>query len=168
MLLCLVPALVWAEDVKTDYDRGVDFSRYHTYAYHSGKGLGEGRMINNSLVADRIHTSIDEDLAAKGLRRDQNNPDLIINYFIGGRERQNVTDGFPYGIGPWGWGMWNDVMVTNYTEGTMVLDFIDAHTNKLVWRAYIQKAVDNPQDLAKAKNIDKMVDKAVKKYPPKG
>ena len=156
-----------AQDVKTDYDHGVDFARYRTFAYHSGKGMGEGRMLNNSLVADRIHASIEEDLAQKGLRLNNNNPDLYVNYFLGAKERQNVTDGFPYGIGGWGWGMWNDVMVTSYTEGTMVLDFIDAKTNKLVWRAYIQKAVDDTQDLAKAKNLDKMVDKAVKKYPPK-
>lgn len=167
MILCLVPMIALAQDVKTDYDHGVDFSRYHTFAYHSGKGMGQGRMINNSIVADRIHSAVEEDLASKGLHLSQSNPDLYVSYFLGAKDEQNVTDGFPYGIGRWGWGMWNDVMVTNYTEGTLVLDFIDAHTNKLVWRAYIQKAVNNPQDLGKEKNIDKMVSKAVKKFPPK-
>ena len=49
--------------------------------------------------------------------------------------------------------------------GTLVIDFIDANTNKLVWRAVAR--AEN-KDFRKQENIEKAVDKALEKYPAPG
>ena len=56
-------------------------------------------------------------------------------------------------------------MVDNYIEGTLVLDFVDATTKELAWRAYCKGSIRNPHK--KDKVINKAVKKAIKKFPPK-
>lgn len=48
-----------------------------------------------------------------------------------------------------------------YNEGTMILDFIDARPNDLVWRGSVADAVNNPANLAPefAKSAKDILDK---------
>jgi hypothetical protein len=56
----------------------------------------------------------------------------------------------------WGWGFpaGYDVWAVPYTESTVIVDVIDAHTNQLVWRGY-------DSDTLNTKNPDKTLSKAV-------
>ena len=67
---------------------------------------------------------------------------------------------WPYGYGHYG--MWASapltyVDVNQYTEGTLILDVVDTHTKKLVFRGIGQAVVDRSES-----NADKIRD-AVKK-----
>ena len=56
----------------------------------------------------------------------------------------------------------NDIWIDESTQGTLVIDFYDANTRKLVWRS-VAKAED--KDFVKPEEIDKAVGEALKKFP---
>jgi Domain of unknown function (DUF4136) len=58
------------------------------------------------------------------------------------------------------------VTVAPYVEGTIIIDVVDAKTNRLVWRAISTKTGSNLVDVQKEKKIDKMVSDAFKHFPP--
>ena len=74
--------------------------------------------------------------------------------------------GWPYGYGYYN--MWPGAPttytdVTQYHEGTMVLDFVDSHTKKLVFRGIGTAVVGGPE--ANAEKIQEAVEKMVAAYP---
>ena len=68
--------------------------------------------------------------------------------------------GYPYG----GYGYGSHGAATTYTEGTLVIDIIDAGTNELVWRGAAVSALDDPT--YDAKDINKAVEKILEEFPP--
>jgi Domain of unknown function (DUF4136) len=74
--------------------------------------------------------------------------------------------GWPYGYGYYG--MWAGaprtyVDVNQYTEGTLVLDFVDRHTKKLVFRGIGKAVVGGPE--SNASKIEEAVAKIVAEFP---
>ncbi|HEX6836464.1 MAG TPA: DUF4136 domain-containing protein, partial [Polyangia bacterium] len=66
--------------------------------------------------------------------------------------------------GGWAWGG-PDVTVRQYTEGTIVVDFVDPSSHRVLWRGSANGVVQHPQnpDLNK---VAKSVDKMMRHYPP--
>ena len=62
---------------------------------------------------------------------------------------------FPYGYAP--------RRTYTYTEGTLIIDMIDARTNQLVWRGSVAGTVDNPANLER--QVEKAVRAILKQYP---
>lgn len=164
--------------VRTDYDKHVNFAQFHTFAFQKGRivtRLGTPDS-NNTLVDGRIRDAVVNQLSAKGLRLSTQSPDLVATYVAGARSKQEIQDlgptpysgdyfGGPFGFergGFYGAGF-DQFYVNNYTQGTLILDLIDPHTKKLVWRAYVTQAIDRPD----AKTINNAVAAALKQYPPK-
>lgn len=135
--------------VNTDYDSEYRFPSTASYAWidASKKGMRDP-LIDNDLLEQRVHRAVDEQLAANGLRpvNDGQQPDLLVAYHVGQEDKIdiNTTDNFygHYGYYPcwhcwgpsYGYGYGQDVWVTYYTEGTLLIDIVDGKTKKLVWR----------------------------------
>jgi hypothetical protein len=159
--------------VKTDFDSGVDFSQYRTFQMIGGTVLLDGRPdTRNTLVTDRIRSAISAEAMQRGLQMVESGGDLAIAFVAGGRTVTELEGTGPYGpgFGPY-WGMrgwwgptYTDWWTHTYTRGTLIIDLMDAHTSKLVWRAYAQADVNSPdaRDL-----IKKAVKKAFERYPPR-
>jgi hypothetical protein len=150
--------------VKTDHDPTANFPKYRTFTVAKTKVVTDGESDpNNTLVADRINAAIQDELMQKGLKpAAQAQPDLLVAFTAGNRTRRELD-------GVWmsyGWyvpaGDGNDVWIDETHEGTLVIDFIDANTRKLVWRSVAK--VDD-QMLVEPDVIEKAVDKALKKFP---
>ena len=75
-------------DTKTDYDHGVNFYKYRTYAW---KEPSRTSVVTNSLVLSRIQGAVNEKLAEKGLRRDIQNPDIYLATHVSARTIQDVN-----------------------------------------------------------------------------
>jgi hypothetical protein len=63
-----------ARKVTTDSIPGTDWSKYHTYSW------GVGTPAQDPLVAQKIVAGIDAQLAAKGLKKVDSEPDLVVLY----------------------------------------------------------------------------------------
>jgi hypothetical protein len=136
---CAAPA----PDLRSDYDREVDFSQYRTYAFFDRALLGATRADYSTMLEQRIEEAIALEMEARGYTRSET-PDLRINYRVVTEEVQEVRSApsarpvYPhYGYrgryyDPWpsyGYDTW----VVNYEKGSLIIDLVDAETNRLVW-----------------------------------
>jgi hypothetical protein len=149
--------------VKSDYDRETDFSRYKSYAFlPSSARDGDEPRLHDSLMTKRVQRAARSRLDAKGLEYRPSGADLLVAYHAAVQEKVDVSHyGYHYGRGWYGGG----VDVWQYTEGTLVLDFIDAKTKDLVWRGWATDIVGGDPEEAEQR-IDEAVGKILERYPP--
>lgn len=175
-LLVLGVRSAYAQDVRYDFDKDKDFSRYKTYKWVSIK---DSDQVDN-LTAKKLTAAIDAELAQKGLTKtDSDSADLYVAYQTAiGTEKQFTSYNTGWGYGP-GWGArWYGYggLSTSTTYGStstvyvgqLDLSMYDSSQKQLVWRGVASKTLDpkaNPDK--KEKNITKAVQKLLKNYPPK-
>jgi hypothetical protein len=122
-----------AQDIKTDHDRSVDFSKYRTFTW-----IKEPKP-TNPLMKQRIIDAINAQLEAKGLELVTDKAALGVSANTATQERHTLEsfyDDFPgwrwhrfWGFGP---GPVTTVVDT-YQVGTLVVDLFDTNTKQVVW-----------------------------------
>ncbi len=149
--------------VKTDYDHAAPFGKYHTYAIDTAStGLGP-------TAAAALQSSLRSSLAARGLKESGRNADLYIVPTVFTRQQLDVMPARGYTVyssryGAYGRGYWAmNADVQQYTEGTLMIDFVDSKTHKLVFRGLGQAAVGSTERNAAA--VQEAVNKIVAAYP---
>src|SRR6185437_6189067 len=70
----LLPPVVNAQKVRTDYAHGTDFSKYKTYKWVK---ISDNPDLNQ-LMDQRITGAFEAELAKEGLTQSEDNPDLLI------------------------------------------------------------------------------------------
>ncbi len=163
-----------AQKIKVDLDKTIDFSKYKTYKF---MGWQENiDSIVNDFDKKRLSGAFMEEMNKRKLKLVDSDPDmLMVTYLVIDQETSitgytNYTGGMGVGFrGGWGWGMGMGSSTTNYTEddyleGTMVIDFYDGDSKKLIWQATGVKTVtENPEK--REKTIPKTVSKMMKNFP---
>jgi hypothetical protein len=153
-----------AQDVTYNAMPGVDFSKYHTYKWVTIQGAS----YPNQIVDTQIKTSIDSQLASKGLTKtDTDKADLYIGY-QGSIDQEKQWNAYGMGGGlRWGGGM-ATAQSSTISIGTLVVDMYDPSTKQLVWTGRATKTLDpGANQDKKQKNLDKAMQKLLKNYPPK-
>jgi hypothetical protein len=165
----------FAQDIRYDFDKDKDFSKYKTYKWVPIKGA----EMPDELTQKALTNAIDAQLAAKGLTKtDTDNADLYIGYQTAlGQEKEFTSYNTGWGYGPgWGGGWYGyGGMSTTTTYGStstvyvgqLDLSMYDPAAKQLVWRGTASKTLDpKAKPEKKQKNINKAVEKLLKKYPP--
>jgi Domain of unknown function (DUF4136) len=164
-----------AQDVRYDFDREQDFSKYRTYKWVPIKGADQP----DELTGRQVTSAVDTELTTKGLTKtDSDTADLYIGYQTAvGTEKQftSYNTGWNYGPG-WGAGWYgHGGMSTTSTYGStstiyvgqLDLSMYDPAQKRLVWRGVASKTLDpKAKPDKKQKNITKAVQKLLKNYPP--
>ena len=164
--LLLFGGVAFAQDVQFDYDRSANFSAYKTYQWVDYKRV----EIGDQLLDQDIKRAVDEQLAAKGLRRVENGGDLFVGYQAAiSQEKQ--FDGLGWGGPGWGggWGGFGEAHVTSSTIdiGKLTIGLFDPATKQLVWRGAAAKTLDIKKDPDKNyRTLEKAMAKLFKNYPP--
>jgi hypothetical protein len=145
--------------VKTDYDHSASFGKYHTYVLDTAAtGLGP---TNNAVLEQALRSS----LAARGLKETGKNASLFVVSAVITSEKLNVLPGGGVTVSRFGayrtWAM--NAEVQQYTEGTLIIDFVDGKTRKLVFRGLAQAAVGSQARNANA--IREAVTKIMAQFP---
>jgi hypothetical protein len=147
--------------VSSHIERNVNFADFVTYDWGPPDNLpvGDPRLDNNPFFRDRLMGVIEKQLAAKGYERAlTGQPDLLVHYHASVNQKVDVYTadsryGYCYGN--------CEPQVVDFEQGTLVVDIVDAETNKVVWRGWAQDVmngvIDN-QDL-----LDRQVDEGVTK-----
>ncbi len=163
VLAMLACGAALAQDVSYNSMPGVDFSKFHTYKWITI----EGASYPNQIVDAQIKSSIDSQLASKGLTKtDSEKADLYIGYqaSISQQKQWNAYGG---GGLRWGGGM-ASAQSSTINIGTLVVDMYDPSNKQLVWTGRATKTLDpNANQEKKQKNLDKAMQKLFKNYPPK-
>lgn len=147
--------------VKTDYDTHTDFSKIKSFAFYK-KGIDKAKI--SDLDKRRILHAIASELEAKGLVL-SDNPDMLVSIFTKSRKKQDVYySGYWY---PSYYGNYWGTHVSNYTEGTLLIDFIDTKGKKLLWQGVGKGYLNTSGNVErKEARINEFVKEMMAKYPP--
>ncbi len=168
-----------AVTVTTDFDPSTSFNKYHTYALKQTK---EGLTLSPSSET-AFRDTLRNGLAAHGIREATDHADLYVFHYVSTKEKTMIYQSYGpgyggygawpgaapnYGPGFGGYGAWpgaapNYTDVSQYTEGTLVIDFVDAKTQKLVFRGIGKGIVSDPE--TNAQHISEAVQKIILAFP---
>jgi len=177
LVLALVACSVtYAQDVRTNYMPGTDFSKYHTYAWvNDVQGVPAVGGHPDQILDTQVKEAIDSQMATKGFTKvvDGAKADLLLGYQLAIDQKKQVN-GFAEGWGGWGgWGPWggglNSFSATTSTIniGTFVVGMYDPAAKKLVWIGAAQHAVEPSKKQEKnQQRLNKGAQKLLKDFPP--
>lgn len=159
-----------AMTVSSHVERGLDLSRYRTFAWGPADALptGDARLDEDPFFTDHVQGAVEKGLSARGFElTTAASPDLLIHYHANITTRIDVnrvdrSRGYCSG---------GDCPpeIVEYEAGTLVLDIMDARSNRLLWRGWAQNSVEdmlNEPDRM-AQTIERAVTQMLLRLPPK-
>ena len=177
VLLACSPA--FTQDVRTNYMPGIDFSKYHTYAWvDEVQGVPSVGGHPDQILDTQVKQAIDSQMAAKGFTKvaDGGKPDLLLGYQLM-IDREKQINGFGDSWGGWGgfggWGPWGgglssfSATTSTINVGTFVVGVYDPAVKKLVWIGGAQHAIEPSKKPEKnQERLNKGAQKLLKNFPP--
>ena len=173
LLLTTCSVVGSAQKVQVGYDKSVDFSKYTTYTW-APPGVPPARP----LLYYQVVGTIDENLKSKGLKKVEQGGGLTLAAAGGIDFGVNTPAGTPivpsysgmppsidsgmwYGVNPF-----SNSMATLVPEGTLLLQFVDSHANKVVWSGSVSQKLDNEKKDQSLKRVEKAITKLLDQFPP--
>jgi hypothetical protein len=155
-----------AQKVNTEFDKNFDFSKIKTFDAKIATSW------NNPIGESTVKEDIQKGLEAKGWQpapEGQADAEVMIH---GATQLRHNLNTFYTGMGGgWGWRGFGGGMATantsvsDYTEGTLVVDIFDAKTKQLIWRGTAADELKSKQQ-KRDKQVEKASEKLFKKFPP--
>ena len=154
--------------VSSHLQRDIDFRQYQTFGWGPADALptGDPRLDDNPFFHDHVQGAVEKTLALRGLAMPASGtPDLLLHYHATIAERLDVNRiDREYGY------CYDDdcaVRAFRFEAGTVVLDAVDARTNRVVWRGWAQHRIgdmlDDPDEMAA--RIDEAVRRMLGRLP---
>ncbi len=170
-LLLLAPVFAQSQ-ILVSYNKAddVDFSKFKTFQVYSldVKNIPEFEQKKEGL--NLLILEINDQMISRGYQKVSKNPDLMINIGVNitaevqTRETDFRRDAPMYiGQRNYHWES-EEVVVRNFTEGTVTLDIVDKLKNELIWQAVSSGVLSKKREKNK-KKIVKAVQKLFKKFP---
>lgn len=144
--------------IRVDADPSVKITEYRTFGFFDP--LATDQAGYSTLLTARLKEATRRELEARGYSYEQADPDLRINFNVNVvdkteiRSSPNASVGYGYyGYRSGMYGAWSsypyDVQTTNYRQGTLTVDAVDAARKSLVWQGVAEgriskKAMENP------------------------
>ncbi|MCU7552298.1 DUF4136 domain-containing protein [Chitinophagaceae bacterium LB-8] len=148
--------------VHSDYDKSADFSNYKTFSLYKSDSSSSISQLNQQ----RIINAVRNEMIKKGYQETSSSPDILVNQVTILKDKVSVSSNTNYyGYGgmyrPYYWGAGGGYSTTNYDvqhvkDGSLIIDIIDARTNKLIWQGIGNKEIDKP-----IKNPDTKIPQAI-------
>lgn len=150
------------------------FSRLHTFRMLPGPARRDNQaapadddpMISNSIANRVIREQIVKAFQARGYTLDERNPDFAVAFYASAREKLDVSLwDYGYAFDP-RWPRFPGPLssITQYTEGSVVIDIVQARSRDLLWRGEGKAGLANDP----SKNVERLAKAAeaiVKKFP---
>lgn len=161
--------------LRSDYDRATNFSNYRTYSYVSNVGTDKSGY--STLITQHFEDAIDTELNARGYRKVETDPDLLVNPNANAMEKTDMrsmpTPALSLGLGYYGYrsGLYagmplfgTDIDTVRHKVGTADID-LDARQKKLIWTGVAEgglseESMTNPQPA-----IAKVVNETFTQFP---
>ncbi len=179
----LVPALVFAMslqaiDFRNDFDPDGQFTKYQTFSFVKGIELDKSGLLNQPGMTNRIMNLISGVLQAKAMNEVPSDQmyDLAVRYWVARQDKSEIQDlglgdpywdawgGYPvFWNGPWAFD-YDDFVVKNYSQRTLIVDLLERKSKQLIWRTYLKDDVQSGQSALAIEWKD--LNKAMVAYPP--
>jgi hypothetical protein len=168
MIACATPV-----HVRTAAAPDAQFSNLHKFivlATPRPRSGGDGQsnddpMLQNSITYRALHNDLVSNFQERGYVIDSANPDFAVAAYATARQKLDVSQ-YDYGYPYWRWRWWGppEPVVTEYTEGTVVVDVVNPKTKVLLWRGQgVASVSDDPQTYAK--DLARTVEKIIERFP---
>lgn len=172
---------------KSEKTKGVDFSKYKTYAWLPTKDTAYTNILNRQNVEIALANNVINELSQRGMTQDTVNPDCLFTYTLVMNKTYQVGQRPPevysqsvyapaypgqnniyyyradYGLPNYSGGM----MVTTFRDGSLVIDMIDRKENKIVWRTSAQGTQSEDNLKGVRATVNEIIPKMFKKFPVK-
>lgn len=130
-------------EVRTMTAPDARFAAFHAFRILQAPSRRDGRpmtgtddpMINNSIANRALRDAIMRGFQARGYTFNESSPDFSVAFYASAREKLDVAlwdYGYPFHP-RWPYGRARQT-ITEYTEGSVVIDVIDSRTRELLWR----------------------------------
>jgi hypothetical protein len=164
--------------VRTAVSPDANFTALHTFqvlpvpqSRTPSSGDTNDPMLVNSISNRALCSDLVQGFQARGYVIADSNPDFAVAYYASTREKLDVTDwDYGYAFQPYWWGGWGagmepmDQTVTQYTQGTVVVDVLDSKTKELLWRGSgVARVSDNQKEYEQ--ELQKAVTAILDKFP---
>jgi hypothetical protein len=159
--------------VTSDFDHSVNFRTYKTWAWYPQQikdtegGPAKGYQ---SFLDKRLRTAVEAEMAKKGLTQVEKDPDVFVAYTAKVEDKQRVNSGYsPFGYPYYGYGYGYGYgrglnPVSDYKEGTVIIDLVDARRKELAWRGMGEAQVED-QTISE-QEVYRIVGSVLGTYPP--
>jgi hypothetical protein len=156
--------------VRVDGDPSADMASYKSFGFF--EHLATDKKNYSTMVTSRLKDATRREMIKRGYQEDANTPQLLVNFSTNVETRTEVHSSpsssfYGYRAGAYGaWGGYSqDVHTTNYQQGTLVIDLVDAQKKQLVWQGLAEarlskKDIENPSE-----TIDSVIAGIFAKYP---
>lgn len=173
MLAIAVSGCTSAIQVNTMVAPEANFTTQRTFRVLEAPVRRDGRpttgaddpMVNNSIAHRALRERITRAVTARGYTLVESEPDLVIAFYASAREALDVSawdHGYPI-RSRWPRPAYQQV-VTEVTEGSVVVDVIDPRTQELLWRGEGKTRLsDDPAE--NVKELARAAAEVVKKFP---
>lgn len=169
----LITSPLYAASVETDYDTSANFSHF---AYYQLQAQNDNidtmySMLGSGNIEDALTPSLDQRLSPANA---QHPTDLLVRYYI--RDVKKIVDDRPrVGIGM---GSMGDNIGGGFSfsfplggdkldkQAQVVIDFIDAKTQKLLWRGSLVTGMSSTSTEINQRQVQKAAAEILKKFPP--
>ncbi len=145
-----------------DFKSGVDLGRYSSFRWDEPdqRPVGDPRLEQNPFFVQRLHNSIEWELARRGIHFNESSDELTVHHHATIRNRIEVytadrNAGYTsteYGKG---------TQVVQFEEGTFLIDIANAETNEILWRGWAQLNIE--QALRDPELMREQVDEALRR-----
>ena len=150
--------------IRSNADQSVDFARFQTFNFM--QPLSTDREGYQSFISRDLMAAAERELVSRGLRRTDTNPDLLVNFSANLDQRLRVTQTPQSSMGAFGshrrgfYSTWPNYRtdVRQYTQGTLVVDVIDASRMQLVWEGLATSRITQ----SRADNIGPVINEAMR------
>jgi hypothetical protein len=152
-----------ARSVNSYIERGTDPSVYKRYGWGPAEqaSTGDPRLDNNQIFRDRVQAAVEKQLATKGLEKATSElPDLLVHYHVSIEQQIDLRQTDQSTPCP-------DCRPFVYDAGTLVIDLVEARTNRLIWRGWSEENVGGVIDNQRwmEERIDQTVTQILKRFP---
>ena len=156
VLLLLAAVSISAQKVSVGADPGVDLTKYKTYGWATDK------MSPNPIISRTIITSVETQLAAKGLKKVETDPELTVVVFGSTESDMHVSNpSWAPSLNSLTTGVVVGPQSFLVTKGTLVIDLEDTKTKTSVWRGQATQTLEHGPTGDRAKDA-RMVEKPIK------
>ena len=171
LLMAGISACASQPNTFSQADPTADFSAYKTYAFYDNPATNNAQY--ESLVTNFLKVSVAQQLDARGMNYDPEDPDVVVNFFLNTKEKVRSRS-VPTMSGYYGWrdpfydpwpGYRYETRIEQYTEGSLNIDVADVAQQKLVWEGSVVGRVTDEFVRNLEKNLDAAVAAIFENYP---
>ncbi len=160
----------------SEIDSGTDFSSLQTFSWLTEvEQVTEDVRLNDPRLQETIRSAVEKSLSEKGyVQVDNSQADFLVVWF-GAIEKKIKKENIDHFYAPYGYGtLFRDPVlnteaprtILEYEEGTLIIDFLDPKSRRLLWRGSGSgRLVEDQPEQTALHNLNRSVMKILKPFP---